>query len=189
METLTKIGELQKKETDLFPIVEETKQQLLLTLNRPLTYKEKRKIRKYKKKKWKTIYKTKTNINDVINPPKNKARIRKVSHRNNNYVKLWDWIHTDTDHLIAQVQWWVNDIINLKEANKEKHQLKHKLFWTELPHKQALMCLYSSMQVFNWVHAKMFLEELEELISFYLENEILYNEKCFRNPNFIPKSL
>lgn len=84
------------------------------------------------------------------------------------------------DHLIAKDNWWTNHPDNRDEKNVRKHRWKHNYLWIKLPHEQIKAILEENLPVLYEETREQIVEEIEQILEYYLSNKEFYKKACFK---------
>ena len=94
---------------------------------------------------------------------------------------------TNCHHQIARTSWWSEHAHNKKQMDIKKHNADHGYFWVKLIHDKLIQVLEDNKSVLHRETADLFIWELQQMIKWYIEEHIFYNEKCFK-PWRLPKN-
>ena len=83
------------------------------------------------------------------------------------------------EHLICKVRNWSNHAHNIKMSDIKAHAWKHAYLWVQLPHEQLKTILEDNFQVLHKETRQMIVEEIEQILEYYIKWEELYEVKCF----------
>lgn len=96
---------------------------------------------------------------------------------------------TNTEHLIAKTRGGSNHANNLKTSDVKKHAGKHEYLGVELPHEQLIHILDDNFETLHKETRVMIVEEIEQILDYYLNWNELYEPKCFKSKDKIPRRL
>lgn len=170
----------------------------LLTMGREWTTEERLKYIAYRDMQWDYVVSKSKKVNKWYtkkrNPYKKENTTKEVKRKpkkSSGRVKLWDWVKTDTEHLNAKSRWWSNSIeFNLQESrSKVDHILKHQYFWNKLLHEQLKQVMWDNYKVMHRETRDIIVNAINHILWYFIKKWKFYDERWFRNPKYIPKTL
>lgn len=126
---------------------------------------------------------TKEVVNKILSRTKekklNRNQRKKAKRPHSKKTKVPKDRTLNIHHQIARHEWGSEHSDNKKLMDIKKHNADHMLFGTKLIHDKLIQILEDNKSVLNQETSDLFIWELQQLIKWYIEEQIFYNDKCF----------
>lgn len=185
MEHLTETLQESRTETKCNPIIDDTKNKvLLLSLHRPRTKQERLDYLAFRDKQKDYVVSKPKRIHTNYKKAPNKVRDK--PKKSSGRIKLWDWKTTNTEHLNPRSRGWSNNPKNLKASNIVYHNHKHWYFWNKVLHEQLEQVVRDNYTVMHKETREIITKAIKHIIKYFVDKKEFYDPDTFKNPHFIP---